>query len=67
MFLVRVVVGIVVTVFSISPALGVCAAGKITSSTSHQMAQNASESDGRSHREAFLWHRSRTMSHHEVP
>ena len=36
-------------------ALGVCAAGKITSSTSHQMAQNASESDGGSHRWAFLW------------
>ena len=48
-------------------ALGVCAAGKITSSTSHQMAQNASESDGGSHRWAFLWHRSRTLSHHEVP
>ena len=48
-------------------ALGVCAAGKITSSTSHQMAQNASESDGGSHRLAFLWHRSRTLSHHKVP
>ena len=47
--------------------LGVCAAGKITSSTSHQMAQNASESDGGSHRWAFLWHRSRTLSHHDVP
>ena len=34
-------------------ALGVCAAGKITSSTSHQMAQNALESDGRSHHGAF--------------
>ena len=47
--------------------LGVCAAGKITISTSHQMAQNASESDGGSHRLAFLWHRSRTLYHHEVP
>ena len=47
--------------------LGVCAAGKITSSTAHQMAQNASESDGGSHRLAFLWHRSRTLYHHEVP
>ena len=49
-----------------SEALGVCAAGKITSSTSYQMAQNASGSDGRSHHGAFLWHRSRPMSHHEV-
>ena len=48
-------------------ALGVCAAGKITSSTSHQMAQNAAEADGLSHHGAFLWHRLRTISHHEVP
>ena len=47
--------------------LGVCAAGKITSSISHQMAQNAAEADGLSHHGAFLWHRSRTISHHEVP
>ena len=47
--------------------LGVCAAGKITSSTSHQMAQNAEEADGLSHYGAFSWNRSRTISHHEVP
>ena len=31
------------------------------------MAQNAAEADGLSHHGAFLWHRSRTISHHEVP
>ena len=47
--------------------LGVCAVGKITSSTSHQMAQNTAEADGIYHHGAFLWHRYRTISHHEVP
>ena len=47
--------------------LGVCAAEKITSQESHQMSQNAAESDGLFHHGAFLWHQSRVISHREVP
>ena len=31
------------------------------------MAKNAAENDGIYHHMVFLWHRSRTISHHEVP